>query len=896
MQPMLCLDRLFSVERIAVIGATETEGKVGYTVTRNLLNGEFKGKVYPVNPSREYVLGAKAYKNISSVPDQIDLAVIITEATRVPAALEECGRKGIKLAIVISAGFRESGEQELEASILAIARRYGMRMLGPNCLGLIIPSLGLNASFARNMPRSGGIAFYSSSGALVTTIIDRMIECDVGLDIIASVGNAADLSIGRFVEYSGQRKASKAIFIYGEDLGGGKSLADLISGARAAKKAAFMISPSDPTAARVARSHTGAMASDANMLRAVARRSGIVLVDRFHDFCHLANVLDKQPLPRGSRVAVVTNAGGAGVITVNALIPAGGALANLDPKTMGMLNKSLPPFWSKGNPVDVLGDARANRYGDAIAVLAEDPNVDVILVALTPQDMTQPFETAVVLADLANTLRQQGKMLVTSWMGAGLVQEGIIALKEAGIPNIPDPDTAAIVLGLIFKHLELQRLQDDNPKPLYGGLLFDRKESARQVIREARKDNRLVLRESEAKAVLSAFGIPISPTLVAQTADDAVQAAEQLGFPVVVKWDSGDHKTDRGGVKLNRRDPDSVRQAFAEIATSLGPDFVQATVQPMVSLPDSYELILGSSLDPRSGPTVCCGYGGSLVEVFRDVVVGLPPLTTVWAKDQLSQTKIWKALQGIRGRKGVDMDSLVQTLVRFSEMVAELNPEGVAEFDINPLLVSPSGVMALDARIVLLDKEAPIAPPVIRPYPSEYELDVDLKNGAHVKIRPMREEDRILVNNFLFRLSDESVSWRYGRTVSYSLRPQLAPHSVDYGRAIVLVAEYVSEAGTSIVGMAEVDRFCAVSQGCQMGCMPGAQGEFAVVVSDDWRHLGLGRRMVLHLRQISTIEGMRLVQGTVRNGNIPMCMLCTELGLPLKRTSDEIVATLLEAS
>ena len=699
------LGSFFKPKTVAVIGASEKPGGVGRALFENL--GTFRGALYPVNGQRDTIFGRKAYRNIASVPAQVDLAVIATPAGTVPGIIKECVAAGVKAAIVISAGFKEAGPDgiELERQILEATKNTPLRVIGPNCLGVMGPHVNLNATFSKDMARTGNVAFLTQSGALGTAIIDWSLKEKVGFSAFVSIGSMLDIGWGDLIRYLGEDPQTHSIMIYMESVGDAPAFLAAVREVAPVKPIVVIKVGRTDAAAKAAASHTGALTGSDEVLDAAFKRAGVLRVQTIEEFFSMAKMLAKQPLPRGPRLSIVTNAGGPGVLATDMLVECGAQLAVLAPETITELNKVLPPHWSHSNPIDILGDADAPRYAAAVAVAAKDPGADGVLVILTPQAMTDPIATADLLRTYAH---MEGKPLLTSWMGGTRAKTGRVILNEAGIPMFDYPDEAARAFANMWHYTE-SRLPRQVPEPgtEKPAPFVAEPDEARvtDLIAAVRRRKGTLLTEYESKQVLSLYGIPTVETRLATTVEDAIKAAESINFPVVLKLhsDTITHKTDVGGVKLNIRDASEVRAAWTAIEAAVKAKhgtghFQGVTVQPMVMLKGS-ELILGSSLDPQFGPVLLFGAGGVLVEVFKDRALGLPPLDPYLARRLMEQTKIFKVLKGVRGRSSVDMAALDQILVRFSRLVAE--QRWIKEIDINPLLASPERILALDARIVL---------------------------------------------------------------------------------------------------------------------------------------------------------------------------------------------------
>ncbi|HEX9044650.1 MAG TPA: bifunctional acetate--CoA ligase family protein/GNAT family N-acetyltransferase [Candidatus Limnocylindrales bacterium] len=884
------LDGFFAPRSVALVGATEKEGSVGRTVLWNLISSPFGGTVFPINPKRPSVLGIKAYPTLTEVPDPIDLVVVVTPAPTVPGVVEECAAVGVRNVIVISAGFKETGPEgvELERRILATARRAGMRIVGPNCLGVMSPVSGLNATFAQTIAKAGNVGFVSQSGALLTAVLDWSRGEDVGFSAVVSLGSMLDVGWGDVITYLGNDPNTTSIVVYMETIGDARAF---LSAARevALTKPIIVIKPGrTEQAAKAAASHTGSLTGSDEVLAAAFARVGVLRVDSIEDLFYVAEVLAKQPRPRGRRLSIVTNAGGPGVLATDALISGGGELTEISPETMERFNAILPGPWSHNNPIDILGDAGADRYAEALEVAASDPNADGMLVILTPQAMTDSTGTAVALTRLA---RIEGKPVLASWMGGTDVEAGATILRAAGIPTFPYPDVAVRTFNSTWKlQARLAQLYETPVLPDPEEMRVDR-ERATAIIHGVRAEGRTLLTEVESKQLLAAYGIPITETVVAATADDAVAAAERIGYPVVVKLYSHTitHKTDVGGVQLNLKDAGAVRHAYEAIRTSVAErrgaeHFEGVTVQPMVNW-SGYELILGSSVDPQFGPVLLFGMGGQLVEVFKDRALGLPPLTSTLARRLIERTTIFTALEGVRGRASVDIDALEGLLVRFSQLIAE--QPWISELDINPLLASPERLIALDARVVLHPAEtAPAALPrlAIRAYPRQYISTWTAPDGSVLRIRPIRPEDEPDVIDFHRSLSPETVYRRYLGNLGFDERTAherlIRICFLDYDRELALVAERWGPHGA--LGRGEDGLPAIVGIGRLSKSFGSSNGQFAVLVADAFQGHGLGSELLRRLVEIARAEGLGTLGANIRQDNAAMLAMAERSGFTLR--------------
>ncbi|PMB42497.1 acetyl CoA synthetase subunit alpha [Fischerella thermalis CCMEE 5330] len=888
------LDAIFAPKSIAVIGASEREGSVGRTVLWNLISHPFGGTVFPVNPKHHSVLGIKTYPNIAAVPEPVDLAIVITPASTVPGVIGECVDAGVKGAIVLSAGFKEIGTTgaELEQQVLQQVRRGKMRLIGPNCLGVMNPHTGLNATFAHGMALPGKVGFISQSGALCTAILDWSFRENVGFSAFISIGSMLDVGWGDLIYYLGDDPHTESIVIYMESIGDARSFLSAAREVALTKPIIVIKAGRTEAAALAAASHTGALAGSDAVFDAAFRRCGVLRVKSISELFDMAEVLAKQPRPKGPRLTIVTNAGGPGVLATDALITDGGELAELSPETYAALNELLPPQWSHNNPIDILGDADPMRYAKALEIVAKDPNSDGLLVILTPQAMTDPTQSAYKVKPLARI----GKPILASWMGDADVEAGAEILNQASIPTFPFPDTAAHVFNYMWRYNYNLRALYETPVLPEGVDTSDRT-IAKTIIQTAREAGRTLLTEVESKQILAAYGIPTVTTQVATSAAEAVRLAEEIGYPVVLKVYSETitHKTDVDGVHLNLRDAKAVREAYDAIALSVSTKvganhFAGVTVQPMVNLKNSYELILGSSIDAQFGPVLLFGTGGQLVEVFQDRALGLPPLNTTLARRMMEQTRIYKALQGVRGRKAVNLEALEQLLVRFSQVVVEQRL--IKEIDINPLLVKAEGIaenslVAVDARIVLHDldiTEAQLPKLAIRPYPTQYVSSWTTRNGMQVTIRPIRPEDEPLMIKLHHTLSEESVFFRYFHLIKLSQR---IAHErltrlcfIDYDREMALVVDYENpETGEhEVLAVGRLSKLHGTSE-----------AEFAILVSDRYQCQGLGTELLKRLLEVGRDEQLRLISAEILTENSAMQRVCEKLGFRIYPTVDASV-------
>ena len=870
------LDPIFKPQSVALIGASERPGSVGRNVLWNLISSPFGGTLYPVNPKRSNILGIRTYPSLTDLPEVVDQVVITTPAESVPALIKEAVGLGIPAAIVISAGFKEVGEagKKLEAEIMDTIRGK-MRLIGPNCLGVMNPVMGLNATFATTIARPGNVAFISQSGALCTAVLDWSLKENVGFSSFVSIGSMLDVNWGDLIDYFGNDPRTTSIVIYMESIGDARSFLSAAREVSLTKPIIVIKAGRTAAAAKAAASHTGSLTGSDDVLEAAFRRTGVLRVNSIGDIFYVTDVLAKQPRPKGNRLCIITNAGGPGVLSTDALIFGGGELAELSPQTIEEFNKILPSAWSHGNPVDILGDAEPERYVKALEVAAKDPSIDGTLIVLTPQGMTNPTQIAEQLRPFA---KSSGKPVLASWMGGNNVQAGVEILNQAGIPTFAFPDTATGAFNYMWKYS--YNLKGIYETPQLGSMDSgpDRKKAA-EIINSVRNSGRTILTEYESKKLLEAYCIPTVPTEIALSKQEAITIANRMGYPIVLKLHSLtiSHKTDVGGVILNLRDADAVGKAFEGIKQSVtekvgAEHFQGVTVQPMAKL-EGYEIILGSSIDSQFGPVLLFGTGGQLVEVFKDKSLALR---------MMEQTKIFKALKGVRGRKPVDLLALETLMVRFSELVVE--QPWIKEIDINPLLASPERLLALDARVVVHGLEVAedkLPRAAIRAYPVQYVNEWTMKDGEKVLIRPIRPEDEPLVVDFHEKLSERSVYMRYFQPLKLSQRTAHERLTricfIDYDRELALVVEHKKADGTrEIISVSRMSKLHGRNE-----------AELAVIVRDEFQAKGLGTELYRQMVLIARDEKLSKVNAVMLGDNREMRSMVQKLGFKVKSDLEE---------
>lgn len=885
------LTPIFHPRSVAIIGATEKPASVGRTVVRNLLEQPSGATIFPINPSRNNVLGIRCYPNIAAIGEPVDLAIVITPAETVAGVLQECENAGVGGAIVISAGFAELGPEgvEREKRIRKVLASGKVRMIGPNCLGIMNPRTGLNATFAQSSALPGNLAFLSQSGALCTAILDWSRRENVGFSGFVSVGSMLDVGWGDLIYHYGDDPYTTSILIYMESVGDARSF---LSAARevALTKPIIVIKPGRTEAARkAAASHTGALTGSDEVFEAAFRRCGILRVANISELFDMAEVLGKQPRPKGPRLALVTNAGGAGVLATDALLANGGELAQLSHDTTDALNRILPEAWSHANPVDTLGDCTPETYTKALEIVARDANCDAVLSILAPQGMSEPERSAGLLSTAAKSVT---KPLLASWMGGSRMQLASNVLNESRIPTFEYPDAAARSFAYMWRYS--QNLQALYETPVFTDAFVENgPRRVNQIIAGARQKNRVLLTEYESKQVMAAYELPVTDIKIAHSAQEAVTRAQTIGYPVVLKLHSETvtHKSDRGGVKLNLGDDAAVCDAYAQIQAAFSEEgaFQGVTVQPMIR-GGGFELILGSASDPQFGPVLVFGLGGRLVEVLRDRAHALPPLTTTLARRLMESTRIFQALKGARGDNPVDLGRLEELLVRFSELVVE-NPR-IADIEINPLLVGSDVLLALDARVVLHPANIPDAElphPAIRPYPNQYVSPWEAADGTQFTIRPIRPEDEPLVVEFHQQLSDRSVYFRYFHPLKLDVRVAherlVTKCFIDYDRELALVAEQNEKDSRHIVAIARMVRNHS-----------DAGAEVAFIVADKFQHRGLGSHLLDCLVAVARREGVTYLEGAMLAENYNMKDIFSRAGFHFGAPVEGTVSATLRIS
>ena len=869
------LHKAFEPLSVAVVGASEREAAVGTQVLGNIIRSDFEGDIYPVNPKYETIQGLRAYTSIKDIDHAIDLVVITVPAADIPEIMRQCGDHGVGAVIAISAGFGETGTRgiSLQNEIVDIARTYHIPLIGPNCLGLIRPRIGLNASFANSETAPGQVALVAQSGAFCTALLDWGASNGFGFSAVASLGATADVGFGEVLDYLALDPETRSILLYIEGISDARSF---ISGLRVAARLKPVIvvkSGRSDSGTRAAVSHTGALVGGDEVFDAAIRRAGAVRVSTVSQLFAAARTLASGTRVDGSRLAILTNGGGPGVMAADRAADLHVPLAELSADSIDKLSAVLPGHWSHSDPVDILGDATSERYRAATDIILADGNVDGLLVLLAPQAMTEPTACAQGVITAATGAH---KPVLACWMGESQVREGRQRFAAAGIPKFTSPEGGVDAFGYLAAYGQNQNALLQAPPPLSKDLRAD-VEGARMIIEHAMSEQRDTLSNTEAKAVLRAFRIPVSPSINATSAADALVAAEGLGLPVAMKINSPDipHKTDVGGVRLHIREPHSVRAAFREITEDVAAQLPDArisgvSIEPMVDKPHAREIMVGIARDPIFGPVISFGAGGTAVDIFADSQIALPPLNEYLCRELIDGTRASRLLQHFRNLPEANIDRLVDILKRVSEMACEL-PE-IQEMDINPLMVDETDVIAVDARII-------VAPPktstahyghmAIHPYPPELETMWHLPDGTDISVRPIRPEDAETEQEFVDNLSPESKYFRFMNRMDKLTPLMLARFTqIDYDREMALAAVIHEQTPQArIVGVARY-----------IGNPDGKSCEFALTVADTWQKKGLGRHLMQRLMTVAHNRGLELMEGDVLSQNTKMLRLCKKLG------------------
>ncbi|MDD2744542.1 MAG: bifunctional acetate--CoA ligase family protein/GNAT family N-acetyltransferase [Rhodocyclaceae bacterium] len=881
------LTTLFEPKSVAIIGASERENSVGSVIFKNILESGFKGRLYPINPKHATIYEQTAYKSIEEIGARVELAVIATRAQTVPQLIEQCGRSGVKNVIVITSGFSESGHigAALERKVMEIARSYNVRILGPNCLGIIRPDLGLNATFARVSANNGNLALVSQSGAMCSAVLDWAKSNQVGFSSVISLGMTADVDFGEILDYLIYDNKTHYILMYVEGIRNARRFMSALRSAARIKPIILLKAGRHEAGSAAASTHSGMAAVSDSVFDAAVRRAGVVRVQNVGQLFYAAKALASKFRPQGNRLAIITNGGGPGAMAADRAGDLNIPLAQLSTETMATLNKAMPTTWSHSNPIDIGGDATPERYRDAILMVTQDPGVDSTLVMLSPQAMTDPLAVAKAIIEISDKLNRS---IICCWMGEEQVREARSLLEDAGIPAFRMPETAVELFHHISKYYHNQKflLQTPEPTRQHGR---PEAEGAKMLIEALLAERRRVLSEMESKAILRAFKVPVAQTMVARTATEALLLAEQIGFPIAMKVDSPDlpHKSDAGGVRLNIINAPAVRNAYHDIIDTVQKRHPNAkingvSIEPFLSRPNGRELMIGVFRDPIFGPVITFGAGGFDVEIFSDRSVALPPLNRFLAKHLIDSTRASKILDQFHNMPPADREAIKEVLLCISEMVCEL--PWIIEMDLNPLIVDENGAIAADARIVIDhaanasgDRYAHMA---IYPYPVHLIQEWQMNNGKIVTIRPIRPEDADLEQAFVKSMSDESRYYRFMDTLRELTQTMLVRFTqIDYDREMALVAILPPQEEGGKEEQIGVSRYVVNPDGESV--------EFALAVGDNWQKSGVGRKLMTALIDCARQKGYRAVIGDVLSTNSKMFRLMTSLGFSIHPHPDD---------
>ena len=877
------LEHFFAPRSIAVLGASSRQNSVGAVVFHNLVAGGFKGKLYPVNLKHARIQGKTAYKYLADIKDKVDLVVIATPASTVANILHQCGNAGVHAVVVLSAGFSETGDvgKKRQQEIVDIAHQYDIRIMGPNCLGLMRPLIGLNATFSHNIASPGQLALVSQSGALCTAMLDWAEGHNIGFSTMLSLGDVADVDFGDVLSYLALDPHTHSILLYIEGIRNARSFMSGLRIAARLKPVVIVKAGRYQQSERVAVSHTGALIGSDDVFQAAIRRAGAVQACTIKQLFSAAELLaSRRYRVNGNRLAIITNGGGPGVMATDRAVEQGVEIASLDAQTLKKLNAKLPAHWSQGNPVDILGDADAERYRLAVDQCLQDANIDAVLVMLTPQAMTQATITAEAIVELA---RQYSKPILTCWMGERQVDEARALFAQNKIAHFDSPEASIEAFSYLANFQRNQQLLMQVPDPLYGRSEPD-VAGARLIIEEALAENRKMLTDMEAMAVLKAFNVPVVSIMEASSANQALVMAESLGFPVVMKINSTDiiHKSDVSGVRLNINSASAVRTIFNELIETTRekrPDaeIKGVTLESMYQRTHSREIMIGVVRDPVFGPAISFGAGGTMVEIMSDKNVSLPPFNRFIAQRLIANARVSRLLGNFRNMPEINMRALENTLLRISEMVCEL--PHIVEMDLNPVIVDEQDVLVVDARIAIKRHSAtaqPYSHMAIHPYPSYLVSQWQSADGHNVTIRPIRPEDAKIEQDFIRQLSPQAKYFRFMQTL-HELTPAMLIRftQIDYDQEMALIAVTSSNGEEIEVGVA---RYASNPDG--KSC------EFAIVISDEWHHKGLAYQMMSQLIAIARDRGYIAMEGEVLAHNKEMLTLAKKLGFKMLSSDD----------
>jgi len=887
------LTSLFTPESVALFGASDRKDSVGGVVFKNLLTSGYKGRIYAINPRRDEIQGQKAFPSLDDIEATVDLAVVATPARSIPDIVTACGEHGIRMMLILSAGFRETGTEgrRLEDRVTQLVRRYGIRLMGPNCLGIIRPDIGLNITFGNNNAQPGNLAFVSQSGAICTAILDWAEMNDIGFSAVVSTGIAADLDFGDYLDYLVSDPHTRAILLYIEGINNSRRFMSSLRAAARIKPVIALKVGRHAAGAQASISHTGALVGSDETFSAALSRSGVLRVETISQLFAAAKALSSLHY-RGAceRLVIITNGGGPGVMAADRASDQGIELSTLSPETLTALNQVLPDVWSHGNPVDIIGEAPPERYQQALDICLKDPGIDGAIVILTPQAMTKPTEVAEAVIKSAE---KSNKPIMTSWMGGEQVEKARALFNHAHVPDFRTLENAVDAFSYLARYNRNQRLLLQTPARLTRGQEPPDVDGARLIIEEVLAEQRKMLTEPESMAVLSAFRIPTVRNAVAHSANEALIIAESIGFPIAMKVLSANisHKSDAGGVRLNINSAAEVRGSYRQLVEQVlmsvpDAEISGVTVEKMYRGPNGRELMIGIIRDPVFGPVISFGSGGTSVEIMGDSAISLPPLNRRLASDLISRTRVSRLLGEFRHMPAVDLDQLIDVLLGVSSLACEL--PWIQEMDINPLIIDENGIVAVDARIAV-DYPKPSTDPyhhlAIHPYPAHLVKNIQLNDGTDIVIRPIRPEDAEIEARFVRELSNEAKYFRFMNSLQELSQEMLVRFTqIDYHNDMALIAVRASDTGEEQIGVARyttnLDR---------TSC------EFALVVSDKWQSRGIGHHLMRNLMEIARDRNLERMDGQVLNNNRKMLELVRSLNFQISNDPNDSTVMLVEA-
>jgi len=887
------LASLFTPESVALYGASDKSDSVGGVVFNNLLTSGFKGRIYAINPKRDEVQGQKAFSSLDEIDEIVDLAVVATPAHSIPGIVEDCGERGIKMMLILSAGFRETGVEgrRLEDRVTQLVRRYGIRLMGPNCLGIIRPDRGLNITFGNNNAQPGSLALVSQSGAICTAILDWADQNDIGFSAVVSTGIGADLDFGDYLDFLVSDPATRAILLYIEGINNSRRFMSSLRAAARVKPVIALKVGRHAAGAEASMSHTGALVGSDETFAAALSRSGVLRVQTVSQLFSAAKALSSLHYrSQSERLVIITNGGGPGVMAADRATDQEIELSSLSAETMTALDEVLPVVWSRGNPVDIIGDAPPERYQQALDICLKDPDVDGAIVILSPQAMTNPTEVAEAVIQSAE---KSNKPVMTSWLGGNQVEEARKRFNNAHLPNFRILENAVDAFSYLARYNKNQRLLLQTPARLTRGQESPDREGARLIFEAVLTEQRKILTEPESMAVLNAFRVPTIRNAVAHSANEALINAESIGFPVAMKVLSTDisHKSDAGGVRLNVNSAQEVRGAYRQLVDEVQlrvPDakILGVTIEKMYRSSNGRELMIGIIRDPVFGPVISFGSGGTSVEIMGDTAVSLPPLNRRLAVDLINRTKVSKMLGEFRQMPAVDIDKLIDVLLCVSSMACEL--PWLQEMDINPLIMDETGIVAVDARMVV-DYPKPSTDPyhhlAIHPYPSHLVRKKQLNDGTDIVVRPIRPEDADMEAKFVRELSKEAKYFRFMSSLQELSQDMLVRFTqIDYHNEMALIAVKSDSASEEQIGVARY-----------MTNVDKTSCEFALVISDQWQNRGIAHILMQDLMEIARDRNLETMQGQVLSMNTKMLELVASLNFQIRNDPDDAAIKQVEA-